>query len=732
LEGTIPGPEIVAAALDAYLIGDPYYLSRNQDMGLVFINPTYTINDLQPLVEQTNRIEDRAKAIAAAHGARAGLTGITVVGRDEMVTSEQGFAVSMAVALVLILVLMILVFRIPGTPLIIGIPLILGIYWTAGVTGFLIRRLNILTAMYLVALVGLGVDYAIHPMTGFVQERDAGKAFPDAIAAAFAKSGRGIVTGALTTAAAFFAMLLAQSDIVRELALVAGSGILCELAAMLILIPALLGLRQRRWDRTARTDPMLTRKTRIRSDFMGVLGRRVAGRPVAFAAALLAIGLVLAVFAPGVELEDNLMNMEAKGLESVELQDLMVEEFGAAPDMLYLIVEEHERDGLPRMVGELEDLDSVKFAEAITDWWPTDDQIAERGPWLERIRDAAPGTGDTGGSGGPDPELVLEELYRLEANLVEMGDLAILGGTDRAAFALNRITGLDDDGNRVEESVFDRLFAVLEADPTDDGTTAALSAYQERFSPLLARRVAGMADAAPLLPEELPPMTRDAFLSREGNASLVTISPRQNPWEGRYRNVFTAQVNSVTDRGTGMILAADQLTNIAEKDSVRSLIAALSAVFLILLADFRNLRLTGITFLPLGLSFASLYGLMAVFGIKFDFVNIIAIPLLVGIGIDYAVHINHRYLVEGRGRMDLALARTGTAVALTTITTMIGFSSFIPSIMRAMRSTGIVLTLAMALAFIYSILFHPAVLVLSAERLGWNLSPRIGVKERKK
>ena len=77
---------------------------------------------------------------------------------------------------------------------------------------------------------------------------------------------------------------------------------------------------------------------------------------------------------------------------------------------------------------------------------------------------------------------------------------------------------------------------------------------------------------------------------------------------------------------------------------------------------------------------------MALTGIKFDFINIISIPLLVGIGIDDSVHINHRYLIEGGGRMKETLAKTGSAVALTTITTMIGFSSFIPSLMRAMRS----------------------------------------------
>ncbi|MDF1569393.1 MAG: MMPL family transporter [Spirochaetaceae bacterium] len=128
LEGRHVTPREVEEALDAYLIGDPYYLSRSENMGLLFINPTYTINDLGPLVNQTNRIEAAAKAVGTAHGMEVGLTGITVVGRDEMVTSVQEFALSMLLAMILILVLMIVVFRIRGTPLIIGIPLMLGIH----------------------------------------------------------------------------------------------------------------------------------------------------------------------------------------------------------------------------------------------------------------------------------------------------------------------------------------------------------------------------------------------------------------------------------------------------------------------------------------------------------------------------------------------------------------------------------------------------------------------------
>lgn len=172
-----------------------------------------------------------------------------------------------------------------------------------------------------------------------------------------------------------------------------------------------------------------------------------------------------------------------------------------------------------------------------------------------------------------------------------------------------------------------------------------------------------------------------------------------------------------------MILTGDQLSIMARQDGVRSSIAAVIVIFLILLLDFRNFKLALLTMIPLASSFLVLFGIMGLAGIKFDFVNIISVPLLIGIGVDDAVHINHRYLLEGKGSMAHVIGRTGTALLLTSLTTIIGFASFIPSPMRAMKSTGIVLSLAMAIAFINSIFLHASVLILVTEKLKFNINP---------
>ncbi len=714
LEKSINGEEIdreeLEDALDEYLFGESALLSRDNRMGGMFIRPTFNINNF----EQYGSIqdwEDRAREIAAEYGVEAGLTGMLVVGRDEMATSEQGLGISMLIAMILVISLMIFSFRMKSVPFIVGLPLVLGILWAVGLTGIIIRRLNIVTAMYMVALVGLGVDYAIHLLAAYVQERADGCEFRTAVINSMKISGPGIMVGGLTTAAAFLALSFAETELISELGVVAGLGILCELGAMILAVPPLLALRQRGLVKKGRQDKLEGGKTR--ASVTGGLGRFVARRPGVTSIVLLAAGVLIATQAGKVGIEDNLMNLEAKGLTSIELQDTMVEEFGMAPDSLFIISD--NLDEVSSLTEQLEDLESVKSVEAVSLWQPTEDEAAARRPL---VRQFAMNIENLPDYVTPDSWEFLDEFFRLESNLIEMGDMAYLGQMDRLTNTLNRLTGLNDEGRKVGESIFDRISIGVES-----GGEEGLEVFQSAIRPLLAERLKAMSNSEDIRTHELPSMARDSYISKDGESYLINIVPRQNPWKGEFREVFTSQISSVTPRGTGMILVADQLNDMATRDGARATIISLIIVFLILLADFRNIKLSIMTFIPLIMAIVSLLGLMSLFNIKFDFLNIISIPLLIGIGIDYAIHINHRYRNEGPGQMERVIARTGTAILLTTITTVIGFASFIPSIMRAMRGTGIVLSLAMILTFIYSVLLHPALLILVKEKLKLSFDP---------
>ncbi len=704
----------VKKTLEDYLFGESYMLSEAENMGIMFLLPTFTMNDFMEL-ERVVEIEEIAKEIASEQGVTVGLTGIIVVGKDEMVTSEQGLGISMVLAFILIMVLMILAFRMNSAPILAGLPLIIGIIWTTGAAGLFIGRLNIITAMYLIALMGLGIDYAIHIFSTYIQSRDEGMDWLNGIIYAYKTSGSGIITGGLTTAAAFGALAFSKTDILSELGIVAGLGILCEMTAMLLLIPPLLGRRHHRLEKKGKPDTIHTRKVQIRSSLTGSIGSFVKAHPGTIATGFLIIGITLSIFAPGVTIEDNLMKMEAKGLESVELQDLLVDEFGMAPDGMSILGTDLAE--FERLQEELKELETVASVDSITSYLPSDKKQRIRATLIEEFREILELRPDS--AEYIDMWELYEEVFRLEMNLIEMGDMAYLGNMERLSPVLNEITGIDDEGNRYRDTIFDRLATTLETDEANQ----ALVDLQRQVDSTMALLLKNMADPQQITQDMLPDMFSDTFISRDGDKYLLTINAKENPWVGENREAFSSQIQSVTDRATGMIQVADQLTYMATTDGLRSSIIALLVVGIILLLDFRNLKLTLLTYIPLLFSFGSLFGIMALTGIKFDFVNIISVPLLIGIGIDDAVHINHRYRIEGKGNMDRVIAKTGTAVLLTTITTIIGFGSFIPSIMRAMRSTGVVLSVAMALAFIYSIFLHPAILLIAHERFGASLRP---------
>lgn len=736
--------EEIDAATDEYLFGQAYFLSDDSRMALVMVEPTFTMEELDMLVDGVGTIERTSREIASEFGVTAGITGLTTVGRDEMVTSQQGLELSMIIALVLILGLMIFAFRMFSVPLISGIPLVIGIYWTMGLTGFTIRRLNIMTAMYMVALVGLGIDYAIHLLATYIQERDEGVSFLDAVGNAFGKSGSGVITGAITTAAAFFSLQITETEMMRELGLVAGLGIISELAAMFLLVPALLGFREYRREKKGRGESRLFSVVQIRSDLAGGVGKLIVRAPIAIALAVTILSVVLGTGAGRVEIEQNLMNMEAKGLETVELQDTLVEEFSMAPDGLLLITDSLEEAS--SLTNDLEDLDSVKYVESITPYLPTSAEMRERSPLVEDFKRHLL-AGETGGDSSADgsqidAETLLDELYRLEMNLIELDDMAFLGGMDRIANTLNDVTGRDDEGAKVAETALDRVIVALEDDPagatgavesavglTGDASPSGLAALQQRMVPILRDKLVRMSSTDPIGLDDLPPIARDSYISPEGDEYLLSIVPTRNPWEEDFRAIYTTQVASVTNRATGLILATNELNRLAEVDGLRAFIAAAVTIFILLLLDFRNFKLAVVTMVPLVFSFLALFGIMGYTGIKIDFVNIITIPLLIGIGVDDAIHISHRYLLEGPGGMERAVAKTGTAILLTSITTIIAFASFIPSIMRAMRSTGVVLSLAVALAFFFSIILHPTLLMIMVERFNLNISPWKGRKE---
>ena len=87
-----------------------------------------------------------------------------------------------------------------------------------------------------------------------------------------------------------------------------------------------------------------------------------------------------------------------------------------------------------------------------------------------------------------------------------------------------------------------------------------------------------------------------------------------------------------------------------------------------------------------------------------------ALPLIIGIGIDNGVHVFHRIVLEGEDRIDVAMVSTGKAVLLTTLTTMIGFGSLMASVHRGFFDLGLLVSIGILVCYLASVILMPAMM----------------------
>ena len=100
-----------------------------------------------------------------------------------------------------------------------------------------------------------------------------------------------------------------------------------------------------------------------------------------------------------------------------------------------------------------------------------------------------------------------------------------------------------------------------------------------------------------------------------------------------------------------------------------------------------------------------------------NFLNFIALPITFGIGVDYGVNIYLRYRLEGRGRVGRAVRATGGAVALCSLTTIIGYGALLVADNRGLRSFGAMAILGEVACLAATLVFMPALLALRERRL---------------
>ncbi|MCA9610700.1 MAG: MMPL family transporter, partial [Myxococcales bacterium] len=319
-----------------------------------------------PLVRQARAI---AAEVASEHDARIRFTGYPALAVDEVEAIRGGSLVTGVVSGVLVMLLFALGFRSRGGVVVAGLPLGLGMLWAFGGIAVALGHLNLLTQAAAPVFVGLGIDFAVHLLSAYDAARRGGAAHAAAIDAAMRGAGKAILTGGLTTAGAFGALLVTEHDAFRELGLVAGLGLLVVLGAVLFLTPALLTVGQRRgwlWLMVGQGPaPAWTRPAE---------GRLVAltGRPWVVLGGVAAITAALALGVGRVRFEANVEALLPADAPSViAARQLRADETFSSE---VLVTRAPDLATLARRTAALEALPSVGHVESLASFAPPDSQ----------------------------------------------------------------------------------------------------------------------------------------------------------------------------------------------------------------------------------------------------------------------------------------------------------------------------------------------------------------------
>ena len=627
----------------------------------------------------------------------AGVTGAPALFADELSTASRDGQIASVLAFVLTLGLLMLAFRRLGVSCALLAVLAVSLGWSLGVITLLVGHLTIFSVMFVAIVIGIGTDYGIYFLFRYREERVLGRPFADALESTAARSGPGILLGALTAASTFYILTIADFRGIRDFGLISGTAILLAFLAMVTVLPAALVLMDRR-----RKIPRLVPRAAtpdaprplLHIPALEWLVRHP--KPILVTAAFLTAASVWA--APKVGFDYDLLNLQGDASESVVWERKVAAASGrsgfAALATAGSLVE------LEAKQAAFERLSSVSDVHSVLSVLP--DRQTEKRAVLARVGEITDGI-HVGAPRPLDQDALIAALETLHRRLALAN------------------AGLRGDAPPTEAMVIARAAATLLAQlKTRDGSVvhAALADFQTQLAndfTVQWRRLQLAARPATLTPDDLPEELRRRFIGRSGRL-LMQIWSRLDIGERAGQTRFVQDLRTIDPDVTGQPIVAYESMRLIERACREGLVYAFALVAGIAALMIRRWRETALALVPLVLGTLWTVAIMQMAGLRLNLVNAWALPLIIGAAAEYGVNVVLRAL-ESQAHGGPRLARsTIMGVALSGFTTMAGFGSLLVAHHRGVWSLGLLLVIGSAMTLAASLVVLPTLVHLAGER----------------
>ncbi|MBN1758924.1 MAG: MMPL family transporter [Chitinispirillaceae bacterium] len=410
-----------------------------------------------------------------------------------------------------------------------------------------------------------------------------------------------------------------------------------------------------------------------------------------------------------------MMKMEAVGIPSMICQDKILDKFELSPD--FAMVRADNLEDCREKVEQFKKLGKrtglIGQIDAITEFLPRTEVQLENIPIIEDYRQSLEQKEVTGRFTAADRDTLARELERLHQNIAEIGELSIMssGEGNKIIDKCDQIVGKSDD-----ESGILKLSGIVAA----ASDTGMLGNFQKIMGTVMKKKLLAMATTDTVTLENIPESIKERYTNDKSSSLLINVYPKHYIWEESQLRRFNEATVKVTDRMTGMPMLMMVMIDMMKKKGATAVTFGAIAIVAFLLIDFRSIRYTILAIVPLAVGTIWMVGIMAGLGMAFSMVSFMALPLIIGIGIDDGVHILHRYRLEGPDSMSMVIKYTGRAILLTSLTTMIGFGSMGLASHRGIAGMGQLLFIGVGTCFITSAFLLPSIITIWDSITGKN------------
>ena len=676
------------------------------------VEPARDESELEPVAPAVQAVRALIDEAKAKHpGIEAGLTGVPVIEADETEVTRRDATLASIVAVVLIGVMLVVAFHSYKMPIVVLVALGVGIAWSFGYLTLAIGHLQLLSVVFTVILLGLGVDFAIHIVSRFEMVRDAYPSgvpgFRETMIDTLRTMGPGIITGALTTAAAFATTALTDFQGMAEMGQIAGVGIVLCLVSMLVVLPALMRVFR---PRRRHVKPLADRNVHL---YQHHWWEPFFSRPRRTIGVALILTVLAGWAARDIRYDYDLSNLLPRDVDSVKWFNRIAEGggqgesggssvwFGAS------IVEDGDMDELRRRVNLFRKTREVASVGGAG--WMIPENDALKIEMALRLRDEM--------GAAMDPAAPLSDR---KATMAEWrGACSLIGLALQQGKAM---PGVQEDPELLK--AMDKTIAVnqgLLAKLNANEDTAGLDRLHGVFVDWRAQLRTGLMDALsdrPIVVDDLPEVIRRIAVERGGDGLMIQVFPKGNVYKPSELTPFIESIRAVDPEITGTAMQIYRSNALMISSYLRAGLFAIIAVVLIVLVDFQRIGDALLCLIPVGMAFVMMLGVLALVGMPINPANIIVLPLMFGIGVDCGVHITHRFRTEPEGEPPGLSAGTGKAVWLTSMTSIIGFASLMIASHRGIYSLGFTLSMGLALNLLICLTVMPSILLLRARKNG--------------